>query len=192
MRPLIVTEFITLDGVVEAPGGEPTHPHSGWTIPYSTDALYEYKLQETLDATALLLGRVTYQGFSQAWPDETGPFAEKLNAMPKTVVTSTLSDLTWNASPLTGDIAAGVEKLKQGDDGPILVAGSATLVRFLLAQGLVDELRLLVFPVVVGGGLTIWPQDRARLALDLVELVQYESGALLQVYRPATESPEAG
>jgi len=185
MRQLIVTEFITLDGVVEAPGGEPTHPHSGWTIPYGTPQLYEFKLQETLDAASLLLGRRTYEGFSQAWPNETGAFAEKMNALPKHVVTSTLTDLSWNATALTGDVPAEVGKLKTEDGGPILVAGSATLVQTLLRHGLVDELRLLVFPIVIGGGLTIWGQDRAKLELELVELVRYESGALLQVYRPA-------
>ena len=192
MRPLIVTEFITLDGVVEAPGGEPTHPHTGWTIPYGTAQLYEYKLQETLEATSLLLGRHTYQGFSQAWPNESGAFADKMNAMPKHVVTATLTDLSWNATALTGDVATAVGRLKDADGGPILVAGSATLVRYLLTHALVDELRLLVFPIVVGGGLSIWPQDRAKLGLELVELVRYESGALLQVYRPAAASdPDA-
>ena len=190
MRTLIVTEFITLDGVVEAPGGEPTHPHTGWTMAYGTPELYGYKLKETLEAESLLLGRVTYEGFSAAWPGRDGEFAEKMNAMPKDVVTSSGSELTWNATPLTGDVAPAVADLKQRDGGPILVAGSARLVRALLTHGLVDELRLMVFPITVGGGLTIWPDDRTKLALDLVELVQYESGALLQVYRPAVRSPE--
>jgi dihydrofolate reductase len=191
MRPLIVTEFITLDGVVEAPGGEPTHPHTGWTIPYGVPELYEYKLKETLEAGSLLLGRVTYEGFSQAWAERDGEFADKMNAMPKHVVTSGSGELTWNATPLTGDLAEAVTELKQGDGGPILVAGSATLVRALLSLGLVDELRLMVFPVVIGGGLTIWPDDRGRTGLELADLVRYDSGVLLQVYRPAPEPPAA-
>jgi dihydrofolate reductase len=188
MRTLIVTEFITLDGVVEAPGGEPTHPHTAWTMPYGTSDLYEYKLHETLEAESLLLGRRTYEGFSEAWSAREGAFADKMNAMPKDVVTSTLTDLTWNARPLSGDLVTAVTELKQGQGGPILVAGSATLVRGLLANGLVDELRLMVYPIAIGGGLTIWPADRSRLALELVELVRYETGVLLQVYRPAAEA----
>ncbi|MGH3528647.1 MAG: dihydrofolate reductase family protein [Pseudonocardiaceae bacterium] len=186
MRTLIVTEFVTLDGVVEAPGGEPTHPHSGWTIPYGVPALYAYKLQETLEAESLLLGRITYQGFSAAWPQRKGEFADKMNAMPKHVVTTTLGDLRWNATAVTGDIPAAVAGLKKGDGGPILVAGSATLVGTLLARGLVDELRLMVFPVMIGGGLTIFPYQRDKIALELSDLVRYASGVLLQVYRPAS------
>ncbi|HEX2808390.1 MAG TPA: dihydrofolate reductase family protein [Kineosporiaceae bacterium] len=186
MRRLVVTEFISLDGVVEAPGGEPTHPHAGWTFPYGTADLYEYKLRETLDAESLLLGRVTYQGFSAAWSQREGEFADKMNTMPKHVVTGTLTDLTWNASPLTGDVAKAVTALKEDDGGPILVAGSATLVRALLAGGLVDELRLMVYPVAIGGGRTIWPQNRDKIALELADLVRYDTGVLLQIYRPAT------
>jgi dihydrofolate reductase len=184
MRTLIVSEFITLDGVVEAPGGEPTHPHAGWTMPHGVPELYEYKLAETLMAASLLLGRVTYEGFSAAWPGRDGEFADKMNSMPKQVVTATRRDLDWNATALTGDVGDTVGALKAGDGGPIVVAGSATLVRALLAHGLVDELRLMVYPVVVGGGLRIFSDDRAKLALSLTDLVRYDSGVVLQVYRP--------
>jgi dihydrofolate reductase len=184
MRTLIVTEFMTLDGVVEAPGGEATHPHAGWTMPYGVPDLYAEKDRELKAAESLLLGRVTYEGFSQAWPERDGDFADKMNAMPKHVVTSTLTDLTWNATPIDGDIAAAVDDLKADDGGPILVEGSASLVRFLLSKGLVDELRLMVFPVLVGGGKSIFPDDRERTDLELTELVRYDSGTTLQVYRP--------
>jgi hypothetical protein len=110
MRTLVVSEFITLDGVVEAPGGEPTHPHSGWTMAHGDPELYAYKLQETLEAESLLLGRVTYEGFSAAWPERGGVFADKMNAMPKHVVTSTLHELGWNATARrarTGPVRAG-------------------------------------------------------------------------------------
>jgi len=186
MRTLIVTEFITLDGVVEAPGGEPTHPHAGWTMPYGVPELFEYKLTETLEAESLLLGRTTYEGFSEAWPGRDGEFADKMNAMPKHVVTSTLDELGWNSEVLSGDVPAAVRGLKEGDGGPILVAGSASLVRTLLSHDLVDELRLMVFPVMVGGGLTIFPTDRKKIALELADQQRYSSGVLLQVYRPAT------
>jgi dihydrofolate reductase len=184
MRTLVVTEFVTLDGVAEAPGGEPTHPHSGWTIPYGVPELYAYKLQETLEAQSLLLGRITYEGFAAAWPQQKGQFADKINAMPKHVATTTLHELGWNATALTGDIPAAVTGLKNGQGGSILVAGSATLVRALLAHGLVDELRLMIFPVMIGGGLRIFPEQRDKIALELTDLVRYSSGVVLQVYRP--------
>ena len=183
MRTLVVTEFISLDGVVEAPGGEPTHPQTGWTVPHGTPELYEYKLRETMEAESLLLGRVTYEGFAAAWPEREGAFADKMNAMPKDVATTTLTELGWNARPLSGDVAGAVAELKKGDGGPILVAGSATLVRALLAARLVDELRLLVYPVAIGGGKRIFPDDRAKIDLRLDDLVRYDSGVLLQVYR---------
>jgi dihydrofolate reductase len=180
-----VTEFISLDGVVEAPGGEPTHPHAGWTLPYRMPEGYAFKLKETLDAESMLLGRITYEGFAAAWPTMSDAFADKMNSMPKHVVTSTLTKLEWNASPVAADVAA-VTALKEGDGGPILVHGSATLVRWLLAEHLVDELRLMVFPVMIGGGLRIFPEQREKLEFDLTELVRYDSGVLLQIYRPAS------
>ncbi len=173
MRTLIVSEFVTLDGVMEAPGGEPTHPHSGWTMEYGVPELYAYKLDEVREAESLLLGRVTYEGFSSAWPERDGEFADKMNGMPKHVVTTTHSELGWNATPLSGDIPAAVTELKKGDGDPILVAGSSTLVHTLLAHGLVDELRLMVFPVAIGGGLRVFPEDRGKVALKLTDLVRY-------------------
>jgi len=184
MRNVIVSEFITLDGVVEAPGGEPTHPHAGWTMPFGVPELFAYKLRETLEAESLLLGRVTFEGFSAAWPHRDGEFAEKMNTMPKHVVTTTLRDLGWNASVISENVPAAVSTLKAGEGGPILVAGSATLVRTLLEHGLIDELRLMVFPVVIGGGLTVFPGDRQKHELELTELERYSSGVVLQVYRP--------
>ena len=183
MRRLIVSEFITLDGVVEAPGGEPTHPHAGWTMPLGVPELFAFKLRETLEAESLLLGRVTYEGFSAAWPERDGEFAEKMNAMPKHVASTTLHELGWNARVLSGDVPTAVETLKAGEGGPILVAGSATLVRTLLEHRLVDELRLLVFPVIIGGGLTLFPANREKLEFELTELERYSSGVVLQVYR---------
>jgi dihydrofolate reductase len=113
-----------------------------------------------------------------------GEFADKMNSMPKNVVSSTLAELGWNSSLLAGDVATEVANLKKSDGGPILVEGSATLVQTLLAHGLIDELRLMVFPVILGGGLTIFPLERQKVALELVELSRYSSGVLLQIYRP--------
>jgi dihydrofolate reductase len=185
VRPLIVTELISLDGVVEAPGdAETTHPQAGWTTPYRAPESYAFKLKETLDAQSLLLGRITYEGFAAGWPTMSDVFADKMNSMPKHVVTNSLTELEWNATPISGDIVAGVTELKQGEGGPILVHGSATLVRFLIAEHLVDELHLMLFPVVVGGGQGMFPDDRVKLSFELTELTRYDSGAVLQIYRP--------
>lgn len=184
MRRLIVTEFVTLDGRMEAPGGEPTHPHSGWTMDFGVPELYAFKLQETLDADSLLLGRITYEGFSEAWPQRDGEFADKMNTMPKHVASTTLRDPHWNATVLDGDVPAAVSELKQEDGGPILVAGSCTLVHTLLTRGLVDELRLMVYPVTIGSGLSVFPETPDRTTYALTDLVRYSSGVLLQVYRP--------
>jgi dihydrofolate reductase len=172
MRRLIVSEFISLHGVVEAPGGEQTHPHAGWTVPYGVPDQFAYKLNETLEAESLLLGGITYRGFSAAWPERDGVFADKMNAMPKDVVTSTATDLAWNARALTGDVPHAVATLKGGVGGLILVAGSATLVRDLLTHHVVDELRLMVVPVLLGGGLTIFPGRRQKMALELSDLIR--------------------
>jgi len=184
MRTLIVSEFVTLDGVMEAPGGEPTHPHSGWVFDFMSPAQEQYKLAETLEAEALLLGRVTYEGFSAAWPERGGQFADKMNAMPKYVATSTLQDLEWNNSRrLEGDIAEAVTRLKQGEGGPILVAGSCTLVHSLLTGGLVDELRLMVFPVVLGSGLRWFPESADKIVLKHADTQVFESGVAVHTYR---------
>ena len=187
MSKLIVTEFITLDGVIEAPGGEPTHPHSGWVGDYMSDEQMEYKLKETMDAESLLLGRVTYEGFSEAWPEREGPFAEKMNSMPKHVVSSTLSEpLEWsNSSLIKGDVAAEVGKLKEQGGGPILVAGSATLVQSLIDDDLVDELRLMVFPVMIGGGKQPFPRSEQRHPFKLTDSQRFDSGVATYTYEAA-------
>jgi dihydrofolate reductase len=183
--PLIVSEFVTLDGVVEAPGGEPTHPHAGWALELAGPEQMQYKLGEVREAGSMLLGRVTYEGFAAAWPERDGEFADKMNAMPKHVVTSTrTSPLEWNNSTaITGDVAAGVRALKEQDGAPILVAGSATLVPFLLEQGLVDELRLMVFPVAVGGGRRCFPDNRSKQTFALADSVAFPSGVAVHTYR---------
>ncbi|MDN4612909.1 dihydrofolate reductase family protein [Leifsonia sp. F6_8S_P_1B] len=191
MPRLIVTQFMTLDGVVEAPGGETTHRHSGWTMPYGTDDLVAFKLREVQEAGSLLLGRRTYEQFAEAWPPREGPFADAMNALPKTVVTSRAGELGWNATALVADrqlggVRAAVQGLKEQEgDAPILVPGSASLVRSLLVWGLVDELRLLTYPVLVGGGVRIFPDDREKWAFELTTLDRFESGAVLHIYRLA-------
>jgi dihydrofolate reductase len=186
MRKLIVTEFVSLDGVMEAPGGEPGHPHSGWTIDYHDDEQMNYKLDETLEAEALLLGRVTYEGFAEAWPPRSGGFADKMNSMPKHVVSSTLAEpLEWdNATVVGGDVAAEVARLKDGDGGPILVAGSSTLVHLLAERDLVDEYRLIVMPVLVAGGARMFPDVDRKRPLALADTRRFDDGVVVQTYRP--------
>ncbi len=186
MRKLIVSEFVTLDGVMEAPGGEQGHPHSGWVFDFMSPEQEKYKLDETLDAEALLLGRVTYEGFAAAWPDRPGEFADKMNAMPKYVASGTLRDLDWNNSSLIeGDVAEGVAALKQQDGGPILVAGSRTLVHTLMRNGLIDEYRLMIFPVVLGSGARLFPETPDKTVLKLADTLAFKTGVVVHTYHPA-------
>lgn len=187
MSRLIVSEFVTLDGVMEAPGGEPTHPHTGWVMDYMGPDELAYKLAEVLEAESLLIGRVTYESFAGAWPAREGEFADTMNSMPKRVVSSTLSEpLEWsNSTALRGGVADEVAELKRADGGPILVAGSATLVHALIEHGLVDELRLMVFPVLVGGGTRVFPDSRQKVALEPTATQSFASGVAVHGYRPA-------
>jgi dihydrofolate reductase len=150
---LVVTEFVSLDGVMQAPGGE-EFKYPGWSFQFDRgEDGNDFKLQETLETEALLIGRVTYESFAGAWPHREGPFAEKFNAMPKYVVSSTLEDPEWNnTTVLKGDPAEEAAKLKQDIDGIIQVPGSNRLVQTLIENDLVDELHLMVFPVILGTG----------------------------------------
>ena len=162
MSKLFVTEFVSVNGVMEAPGGEATHPHAGWTFKsnYGEDH-YAYKGEELEETERLLLGRKTYEGFAAAWPERGGkgdPFADKFNAMPKFVVSSTLTDPEWNnTTVLSGDPIEEVTKLKEADEGTIAVHGSAQLVHALTEAGLVDEWRAMVSPVLIADGLRMFP-----------------------------------
>jgi dihydrofolate reductase len=156
MGRIVVTEFVSLDGVMEDPGGAENFEHGGWTFEIDRGPEGDkFKMDELLEAEAQLLGRKTYEGFAAAWPtmeDEAG-FADKMNSMPKYVYSTTLQDPSWtNTTVLSGDFAEEIGKLKDEVDGVILVAGSATLVQGLVANDLLDELRLMVFPVILGSG----------------------------------------
>jgi len=181
MRTLIVTEFITLDGVVEDPGT------GDWHFQYFSEQAGKYKFDELMECDAQLLGRVTYEGFAQAWPsveDEAG-FAEKMNTIPKYVVSSTLKDPEWeNTTVLGGDMAGSVRELKETKGGPILVGGSPTLVQGMLAEGLVDELRLMVHPIAVGQGKRLFAEGH-RTELELIETTPLDSGIVILVYHRA-------
>lgn len=190
MRKLVVSEFVSLDGVMEAPGGEDGYVHGAWTVPYWGDELAEFKTAELEAADALLLGRVSYQAFSAAWSERGGdPFSDKMNSMPKYVVSSTLgADLSWNAHLLEGDTTEAVTALKNGDGENIMVAGSSTLAKSLLRASLVDELRLAVYPLTLGEGKRLF-DDVGRADLDLVEAKTTATGVNLLTYRQATSVP---
>jgi dihydrofolate reductase len=169
---LVVTEFITIDGVIEDPGGAEGFERGGWAFKFERGPEGDtFKLDELMASDAQLLGRRTYEGFAKAWPsieDEAG-FAAKMNAMPKFVVSTTLDRCDWhNTTLLDGDLAIGVARLKEQFEGDILVAGSAQLVQSLLTLGLVDELRLMVFPIVLGAGKRLFG-DGAAAAFTLVD-----------------------
>jgi dihydrofolate reductase len=169
---LVVSEFITLDGVVEDPGGAESFEHGGWSFNFEQGPEGEqYKLDEVLAADALLLGRVTYEGFAAAWPaitDEAG-FADKMNGMPKYVVSTTLERPEWNnTTVIKGDVAGEVSKLKQ-QAGDLLVTGSPTLIRTLMEHDLVDEYRLMAFPIVLGTGKRLFGDGSKLSTLRLVD-----------------------
>ena len=172
MGRIVVTEFISLDGVVEDPGGAEDFKYGGWSFEFSRgDDGDKFKLDEALGADALLLGRVTYEGFAAAWPQRDGEFADKFNNMPKYVVSSTLEDPDWtNSTVIEGDdLSEAVAGIKDGHDGDVVVHGSAQLVQALLANDLLDELRLMVFPVVLGSGKRLWGESSDKTRLKLVD-----------------------
>ncbi len=193
MGRLVVSEFVSLDGVMEDPGGAEQYKHGGWTMAYGSEDLYKVKYDELFAADAQLLGRVTYEGFAKAWPtmEGTGEFGERMNGMPKHVVSSTLEQLDWNNSTLLeGDVAESVAKLKQQYARDILVAGSATLVQALTHHNLVDEYTLLVYPIVLGSGKRLFA-DVDKVPLRLLESRPVGSGVLLLRYAPAEQGSGA-
>jgi dihydrofolate reductase len=190
MGKIVVTEFISLDGVIESPGPVGDYRHAGWTFDFDRgEEGNQFKVDELFEAEAQLLGRVTYEGFAAAWPtmEGMGEFAEKMNNMPKYVVSSTLETADWNNTTiLRGELGDQLAKLKQEVDGPILVAGSAQLVRGLLEHGLVDELRLMVFPVILGSGKRLFADDTdKKTTLRLVDSKTVGDGVEILTYRPA-------
>ncbi|GGZ15285.1 deaminase reductase [Streptomyces inusitatus] len=195
---ILISEFISLDGVVQAPGGQGEDDdggfaHGGWSHPFfDAEVVGGAFVDATANAGALLFGRRTWRTMAGAWPERAGdPFADKLNALPKYVVSRTLgeSDLTWNTTLIPGDeLVAGVRELRERDGGDLVVMGSPTLVRTLLSEGLVDELRLIIMPVLLGGGKSIFPDDGGLRALELVSSVTSDAGVNVSVYRPAAKA----
>ena len=171
MGKMVVSEFVSVDGVFEDPGGSERYEHGAWTFEYDRgDDGNKFKLDELMEAEVHLLGRVTYEGFAAAWPSREGEFADRLNSARKVVVSTTLTDPAWNNTTVVyDDVPGNIAKLKADTDGVILVAGSGTLVRTLLEHDLVDELRLMVFPTILGRGKRLFPDEIDRRKLRLVE-----------------------
>ena len=187
MGRIVVTEFVSLDGVMEDPGGSEDFKYGGWTFEISRgEEGDKFKLDEALGADALLLGRVTYEGFADAWPSRTGEFADKFNTMPKYVVSSTLDNPEWsNSTVLEGDLGEAVARVRERHDGDIVVHGSARLVQSLLDRDLVDELRLMLFPVVLGQGKRLFGETGDKKPMRLVESRMVVDGVAILIYRPA-------
>ncbi len=186
MRKIIVTEFITLDGVIEAPGGNETdHPNGGWQTQYQSPEAWKYKVDELAGVDALLLGKTTYETFAGYWPGQTGEaFADPINRLPKYVVSRSLQKTEWNNSHILRDVAKDVAALKKTEGGDILVYGSATLVKALLHHDLIDELRLMVFPISIGGGLSIFDDNRELKKFRLKHAHATDNGVLILEYLP--------
>jgi dihydrofolate reductase len=178
MRKIVVTQFISLDGVIDTPM---------WSAPYWNDDIANFKKEESEACDALLLGRVTYDGFALAWPDSKDEGAPQINAMPKYVVSNTLTNATWNNSHIiSGDVVEKIKALKAGAGKNLLVYGSANLIQTLMAHDLVDDYRLLVYPVVLGSGTRLF-QENNNLTLNLVSSVGFSNGVLALCYQPASK-----
>jgi dihydrofolate reductase len=186
MGKIVVSQFMSVDGVVEDPGGSEGWDRGGWAFQFERGAEGDqFKVDEVMSSDALLLGRVTYEGFAEAWPSRTGDFADKFNTMPKYVVSKTLGTGSWaNTTVIDGDVAGAVSELRDRYDGDILVNGSAQLVATLAEHGLIDELRLMVFPIVLGSGKRLVPDGAGPAPLQLVD-TKPAGQCLILVYKPA-------
>ena len=187
MGRIVVTEFVSLDGVMEDPGGSENFEHGGWSFEFNRgDEGDAFKLDETMSSDALLLGRVTYEGFANAWPTREGEFADKFNTMPKYVVSSTLTDPAWtNTTVLRGDVREEAAKVREQHERDVVVHGSAQLVHALLESDLVDELRLMVFPVVLGRGKRVFGETSDKKKLRLADSRVVGDGVAILVYQSA-------
>ena len=183
MGKIVVTEFSSLDGVMEAPGGE-DFKYPGWTFDFDRgDDGNQFKLDETMEADALLLGRRTYESFAGAWPDREGDFADKFNTMPKFLVSSTITEPDWNnTTVLEGDVVEAARKLREEFDGIIQVPGSRQLVQDLVENDLVDQINLMIFPVVLGTGKRVFGEYSDKKTMRLADSKTVGEGIVVLVY----------
>jgi len=193
MRKVIASEYVTLDGVMEDPGGAEGFKYGGWSFQFWSEEAAKYKYDELFASDALLLGRVTYQGFAAAWPTmkETGEFGERMNSLPKYVVSTTLEKAEWNNSTIIkANVVEEVSKLKAMPGQDILIGGSGDLVHSLMQHTLIDEYRLMVHPVVLGIGKRFFREGADALQLQLVETKTFSSGVVVLTYQPARKEEE--
>jgi dihydrofolate reductase len=193
MGKIVATEFVSLDGVMEDPGGSEGFEHGGWSFEFDRgEDGDKFKLDEALESDALLLGRVTYEGFADAWPSREGEFADKFNSMPKYVVSTTLEDPEWNNSTVIKDnVTEAVSKLKEQPGGDIVIHGSAQLVQTLVGEELIDEYRLMVFPIVLGSGKRLFGDTSDTTTLRLADSKPVGSdGVVILTYEPAANEEE--
>jgi dihydrofolate reductase len=185
MRKIIVSEYVTLDGVMEDPGGAEGFKHGGWSFGFGGAEQQQYKFEELFACDALLLGRRTYEGFAAAWPNMpgTGAYGERMNSLPKYVASTTLSEVTWNATLIKGDLAEEASKIKQEPGQDVLIFGSGELVQTLHERDLIDEYRLMIFPVVLGSGKRLFSGGNEKKVLKLVETRTLGSGVVLLTYQ---------
>jgi dihydrofolate reductase len=187
MGRIVVTEFMSLDGVVEDPGGAEDYKYGGWSFEFERGAEGDaFKLEETRNSEALLLGRVTYEGFADAWPSREGEFADMFNSMPKYVVSSTLKDPAWtNTTVIDGDPVPEARRLRDEAGGDLVVHGSVQLAQTLIAADLVDELRLMVFPVVLGAGKRLFGDPGEKKTFRLADSQVVGDGVAILTYAAA-------
>jgi dihydrofolate reductase len=182
-RNVVASLYVTLDGYIDEPGQ--------WSFPFWSEEASQFKARELFASDALLLGRLTYEGFAAAWPTmDAGEFGEKMNSMPKYVASRTLQTATWNATIIQGDVAEAVRALTQEDGGDLLLAGSGQLVDYLSGHDLIDEYRLMVHPVILGGGTKRLFANAPRRTLTLVDSVRFPTGVVVQTYHPAPPAAE--
>ena len=186
MGKIVAAEYVSVDGVMQDPGGVGEIEVGGWTNPYWNDELAKLQTDLLFASDALLLGRVTYEGFAAAWPDmehEQGPFADKMNTMPKYVASRTLTGMQWNATPIRGDVADEVAKLRRDRGQNLLIYGSGSLVRLLLQHDLIDQLRLMIYPVVLGAGKLLFDDTGSKKELELARVTTTSAGVVVVDYK---------
>jgi dihydrofolate reductase len=191
MGKIAISQSYSLDGVMQAPGGPEEDPsggfeHGGWAMDYDFNYSEQVGLEQAQNAEALLLGRFTYETLAAYWPTVQGQFADRLNELPKYVVSSTLTDPAWNATVLGDDWPEEVARLRRELDGDLLVYGSLRLSQALIGMGLVDELRLMVYPLVLGSGKRLFGETQDKIPLRLVESRPLGDGVVNMIYAPAT------
>jgi len=190
---IVAAEYVSVDGVMQDPGGVGEIEVGGWTNPYWDDELAKLQADLLFASDALLLGRVTYEGFAAAWPDtehEEGPFAIKMNAMPKYVASRTLTDMEWNAALIEGDVAEEVARLKHNSGQNLLIYGSGSLVRLLLQHGLIDQLRLMIHPVLLGAGKPLFTETGGKKELQLAGVTATSAGVVVVDYEKAPDGTQ--